>query len=145
MKRVLFDTSVLVAGIVRPHPAHARALPWLKKAKSGEVSMIVSSHTLAELYAVLTTLPVSPRITPDAAWRLIQENILNNAEISALSASDYKTVIRKLREGGFSGGIVYDALICSSAIKARAETLLTLNVADFRRLLIAGDLSVVEP
>lgn len=107
--------------------------------------MIVSSHTLAELYAVLTTLPVSPRITPDAAWSLMQENILNNAEISALSASDYKTVIRKLKEGGFSGGIVYDALICSSAIKARAETLLTLNGADFGRLLTTEDISIVEP
>ncbi len=145
MKRVLFDTSALVAGIIRPHPAHARALPWLKKAKSGEISMIVSSHTLAELYAVLTTLPVSPRITPDTAWSLIQENILNNAEISALSASDYKAVIRKLKEGGFSGGIVYDALICSSAAKAHAETLLTLNATDFKRLLITENLSVVEP
>lgn len=107
--------------------------------------MIVSSHTLAELYAVLTTLPVSPRITPDAAWSLIQENILGNAEIPALSASDYKAVLRKLKEGGFSGGIVYDALVCSAAIKARAETLLTLNGADFRRLPTVGGLNIVEP
>lgn len=145
MTRVLFDTSVLVAGIVRPHPAHARALPWLKKVKSGEISMIVSSHTLAELYAVLTTLPVSPRITPDAAWSLMQENILDKADISALSATDYKSVIRKLKEGGFSGGIIYDALVWSSAIKAHAETLLTLNGSDFRRLPITEGLSIVEP
>lgn len=66
--KVLFDTSVLVAALVKPHPAHTRAFPWLKKAKSGELTMIVSSHTLAEIYAVLTTLPVSPRITPDIVW-----------------------------------------------------------------------------
>lgn len=145
MTRVLFDTSVLLAAIVRPHPAHARTLPWLKKAKSGEISMIISSHTLAELYAVLTTLPVSPRITPDVAWNLMHENILGNAEIAALTAADYKGVIRKMKEGGFSGGIIYDALICSSAIKAHAETLLTLNGVDFRRLLMTEGLSIVEP
>ncbi len=145
MMRVLFDTSVLVAAIVRPHSAHARTLPWLKKVKSGEISMIVSSHTLAELYAVLTTLPVSPRITPDLAWNLIQENILGNADIAALSATDYKVVIRKLKEGGLCGGIIYDALVHSSAIKAHAETLLTLNGADFRRLPMIEGLNIVEP
>ena len=145
MTRVLFDTSVLVAGMVRPHPSHVRALPWLKKAIAGEISMIVSSHSIAELYAVLTTLPVSPRITPDAAWSMIHENILDKAAISALSAGDYKTVIRKMKEGGFSGGIVYDGLICSSAIKAHAEVLLTLNGSDFRRLPEASILRVVEP
>lgn len=107
--------------------------------------MLVSSHTLAELYAVLTTLPVSPRITPDMAWRLIQEDILNIAEVSALSASDYKTVIRKLKDNGFSGGIIYDALICQAAVKGGAEILLTLNSADFRRLQMAGSANIVEP
>jgi len=145
MTRVLFDTSVIVAGIIRPHPSHTRALPWLKKAIAGEISMIVSSHTLAEVYAVLTTLPVSPRITPDAAWTMIHENILSKAEIAALSASDYKTVIRNTKEGGFSGGIIYDALICSSATKAHAEVLLTLNGSVFKRLPAADNLKVIEP
>lgn len=82
MAKVLFDTSVLVATLVKPHSAHARAFSWLKKAKSGEIAMIVSSHTLAETYAVLTTLPVSPRITPDISWRLIQEDILKSLPVS---------------------------------------------------------------
>lgn len=145
MKRVLFDTSVFVAALVRPHPAHARAFLWLRKAKSGELSLIASSHTLAELYAVLTTLPVSPRITPDIAWRLIQEDILNIAEITALSAADYKAVIKKLKDNGLSGEIIYDALICATAVKAGAETLLTLNNADFRRLPMAEGINIVEP
>ncbi|OGW19596.1 MAG: hypothetical protein A2077_00970, partial [Nitrospirae bacterium GWC2_46_6] len=138
-------TSVFVAALVKPHPAHARAFPWLRKAKSGEFSLIVSAHTLAELYAVLTTLPVSPRISPDIAWRLIQEDVINIAEITALSAADYKTVIKKLKDDGFSGGIIYDALICATAVKAGAETLLTLNSADFKRLPQAEGLDIVEP
>jgi hypothetical protein len=75
----------------------------------------------------------------------MRENILGNAEITALTAADYKIVIRKLKEGGLSGGIIYDALICSSAIKAHAEKLLTLNGADFRRLLMAEGVDIVEP
>jgi len=107
--------------------------------------MIISSHTLAELYAVLTTMSVSPRITPDIAWRLVREDILNIAEISALSAADYKSIIRKLKDHGFSGGIVYDALICQAAVKAGVEMLLTLNSGDFRRLQMTGDINILEP
>ena len=67
--RTLFDTSVLVAACIEGHPKHERALPWLSKAKAQEFEFVVSSHTLAELYAVLTTLPVKPRISPNVSWR----------------------------------------------------------------------------
>ena len=73
--KVLFDTSVLVAALVEPRPQHHLALPWLAKAKAGEFELAVSSHTIAELYAVLSALPVSPRITPVLAWRLIHESV----------------------------------------------------------------------
>jgi predicted nucleic acid-binding protein len=71
--RTLFDTSVLVAAFIEGHPKHERALPWLSKAKAQEFEFVVSSHTLAALYAVLTTLPVKPRISPNVSWRLLQE------------------------------------------------------------------------
>ena len=67
---------------------HERALIWLKRAKAGELEMLVASHTIAELYAVLTTLPVRPRITPDTALRLILEDVRKIARIVALSASE---------------------------------------------------------
>ncbi|HDH87226.1 MAG: hypothetical protein DRG35_02195 [Deltaproteobacteria bacterium] len=59
--KTLFDTSVLVAAIVEPHSMHTRALPWLQRAKAGEIDFLAASHTLAELYAVLATLPLKPR------------------------------------------------------------------------------------
>ena len=65
--KALFDTSVLVAAIVDGHPKHEKALPWLSKAKAQEIEFIVSSHTLAELYAVLSALPVKPRISPSVS------------------------------------------------------------------------------
>ena len=58
--RIVFDISVLVAALVQPHPFHDRALSWLKRANAEEFDLIVSSHTIAELYAVFSTLPVSP-------------------------------------------------------------------------------------
>ena len=59
--RVLFDTSALVAAIVEGHPQHDRAFPWLDKARKGALTYFVASHSLAELYAVLSTYPVSLR------------------------------------------------------------------------------------
>jgi predicted nucleic acid-binding protein len=94
--KILFDTSVLVAALVQPHPLHDRALSWLKKAKAEEFDLIVSSHTIAELYAVLSTLPVSPRITPGLAWRLIHESVEPVASVISLSSSDYFATIKRV-------------------------------------------------
>jgi predicted nucleic acid-binding protein len=143
--KILFDTSVLVAASVEPHPMHERALAWLKRAKAGELEMLVASHTIAELYAVLTTLPVRPRITPETALRLILENVRRIAKIVALSASDYETTIERMAELGLPGGAVYDALIARAAEKSGAERLLTLNAADFERVWPEGKSLVFQP
>lgn len=98
--KVLFDTSVLVAAMVESHPMHGRAFPWLKRAKAREFDFLVASHTLAELYAVLTTLPVKPRISPGTAWRLVHENVEGAARVVSLSAADYRATIKRLSERG---------------------------------------------
>ena len=143
--RVLFDTSVLVAATVEPHPVHNRALPWLQRAKAGEFDFLVATHTLAELYAVLTTLPVKPRITPLAAWRLVQTNVEVSARIVTLSVSDYKGTVREMAENGLTGGVIYDALIVTAARKSGADRLLTLNEHDFLRLWPQGEDVITVP
>ena len=55
--RFLLDTSVLVAAMVEAHPMHITALPWLRRAKDRLDSGLVAAHSVAELYAILTTLP----------------------------------------------------------------------------------------
>jgi hypothetical protein len=40
------------------------------------------------MYAVLTTLPLKPRISTSIAWRLISENIESKAKIVSLSTQD---------------------------------------------------------
>jgi predicted nucleic acid-binding protein len=131
--KVLFDTSVLVASIVSSHTRHARALLWLKRARAGKVEMLVSTHSIAELYAVLTALPVTPRIPPGLAARLIADDVERNGTIVALSASDYRAVLTRMVDVGLTGGAIYDALILRAAEKSKVEKLLTLNPEDFKR------------
>lgn len=65
--KALLDTSMLVAALVEPHPEYVRAQPWLARSRSKSADMVIASHTIAELYAVLSTLPVSLRISPGLA------------------------------------------------------------------------------
>ena len=143
--KILFDTSVLVAAMVEPHPMHSHAFPWLVRAKSQELDMAVSAHTLAELYAVLTTLPLIPRISPTAARRLIHDNVESTARIIPLSAQDYISVIKNLSDSGLSGGIIYDALIVKAAQKEDVKKILTLNTDDFKRVWPEGESRLVAP
>ena len=132
--KVFADTSVLVAAMVESHPAHDRALPWLRRAKQGELDLAACTHTLAELYAVLTSLPVRPRIGPEMARRLIRENVESVAAVVDLQASDYQAVLDNQCSLGLAGGTIYDALAAHAARKCSADKLLTLNEADFRRV-----------
>lgn len=143
--KIMTDTSLLVAAMVESHPAHERSFPWLQRGLAGEFGYLVAAHTLAELYAVLTTLPVSPRLSPGTVWRLIYENVGRRARVISLSAADYADVLKSMSERGFTGGIIYDAIIVKAAQKAGADRLLTLNVEDFRRVWPDADKRVVAP
>ena len=142
---MLADTSLLVAGMVESHPAHIRALPWLQRAKSGEVDLLICSHSLAELYAVLTTLPVRPRIGADLARRLIRDNVESCCRIVSLSGRDYQSVLNRQSSLGLIGGTMYDALIAHAAQKAGVENLLSLNEAHFRRVWPEGGARIAAP
>ncbi len=136
--KILFDTSVMIAALVESHPEHEKALPWFIQAKAKEIELVVASHSLAELYAVLSVLPVKPRISPMIAWKLIHENVEKTAKIVSLSSTDYYSTIKRISESGLSGGIIYDALIAKVAQKSKVERLLTLNIKHFRQVW-AGD------
>ncbi len=132
--RLLFDTSVLIAAIVEAHPAHAIALPWLQKAKRKEVEFVVAAHSLLEVYSVLTRAPFDPPISAPIAGQLIETNIKQCAQITALTAAEYGKLIDDLIQAGHIGGIVYDALIVRCAEKAKVDQIITLNPKDFQRL-----------
>jgi len=132
--RILLDTSILVAAMVEAHPAHEQGWAWLKRVTSGTDKGVVAAHSLAELYAILTTLPVQPPISPTDARRLIQHNVIQTLEIAFLSDQDYIEVIEHLALLGIVGGATYDALILRAAANAKVDLIVTLNEKDFRRV-----------
>jgi predicted nucleic acid-binding protein len=135
MKKFLFDTSTLVAALVESHPKQTLALPRLQRIKNGLDKGVVSAHSLAELYNILTIFPAKPRrILPQEAQQLIQQNILDVFEVITLSEQDYMSVINHLSESCIMGGVIYDALILKAAIKANVDYIVTLNEKDFKRV-----------
>jgi predicted nucleic acid-binding protein len=142
--KVLIDTSVLIAGMLSDHRQHSHAQPWLARAKAGAFEAVVSGHSVAELYAVLTRLPRTPRITPAEAWQLIQTNVASQTVVT-LSAHDYVKMIEELVQVSVVGGAVYDAVIAKAAELANVDHLLTFNVSHFQRAWPSGASRVVSP
>jgi predicted nucleic acid-binding protein len=143
--KTLFDTSIIVAGIVEAHPKHSRAFILVRQAKDREFELVVAAHTIAESYAVLSSLPIKPKISPLAARKLLRDNIEPGAELVALTPAEYLETVSGLSEAGLAGGIVYDALIARAAQKAGIERLVTLNPEDFVRIWPAGREIIVGP
>jgi predicted nucleic acid-binding protein len=88
-------------------------------------------RTLGEVYAVLTGLPLRPRIT-GADGMAILEQIRAKLTIISLSEQEYVSAIQSVSET-IVGGAAYDALMAQCAVKAQAEVLLTWNTRDFTR------------
>lgn len=132
--RILLDTSVLVAAMIESHPAHDRALLWLHQVRNGEHNGLVAAHSVAELYSILTVLPLQPRISPAVAQQLIKHNVLDLLEVVFLSDEEYATLVEHLADLGIVGGATYDALILHAAAKAGVDRIITLNEKDFRRV-----------
>ena len=131
--RICFDTNVIVAGLLVDHEMHEICRPWLRRANNREFQALVSVHSLAEVYSVVTRLPKPYRLSAEIARRLMLEN-LSNFERIALTSTDYESVLESGVRLGIVGGGIYDALIARSAIVGNADRLLTLNAKHFIRL-----------
>lgn len=129
--KLFFDTSVLVAAVSGRHPKHATAFAWLERTQKGDEGF-VSTHALAELFAVLTGHP-SWRVSPADGLAGI-EALESNLSIVDLRTADYKAALSRMAELGLTGGGIYDALHARAALKVDADVLLTYNAKHFTRL-----------
>lgn len=129
---LFFDTSVLIAASVAEHPRHGRAFAALDQIRRGEHKGWISQHTIAEFYAVLTAAPVTPRIHPSEALRILEENLLPHFQVIALEPVDYAEVVREMASGGWRSGRVYDALHMRCARKQPIDRVYTYNGKDYR-------------
>jgi predicted nucleic acid-binding protein len=133
--KIFCDTNVLVAAFLRGHPHHNAARPVVERVKAGQDHGSVAAHTLAEVYAVLTRLPVpSQVVAPGVAWQLISENILKNFTVVSLTAKEYADTLAKAATNGVEGGKTYDALLLAAAAKSGADRIYTTNTGHFQAI-----------
>jgi predicted nucleic acid-binding protein len=134
----------MVAAVCTWHEHHERAAAEIETRLTRREPLIVAAPTLVEAYAVLTRLPPPYRLSPADALALVEENFIQAARIVALDARGYRTLVRRARDEGIRGGRIYDAVIATCALKARAAVLLTFNKDHFLPFADRG-LEIVVP
>lgn len=126
-----FDTSVLIGAFWRGHPHHQASLKRLSAANKRKSACAM--HTLAEVYATMTALPVKDVIPPDQALLFVQE-VRDRLTVVSLTEEEYYTTIERAAALHFTSGRIYDALLLRCAAKVKAETVYTWNLKHFRAI-----------
>jgi predicted nucleic acid-binding protein len=123
-----FDTSVVVAAFWRGHRDHDASLKLVAAANKKKSSCAL--HTLAEVYATMTALPVKAVFPPDQALLFVQE-VHDRFTLVTLDEDEYLETIQQAAERGFGSGRIYDALLLRCAAKVKAEIIYTWNLKHF--------------
>lgn len=142
--KAAFDTSVLVAALVPSHVHHARAYPWLNAVGSGALSGVVSAHALAEMFSVMTKIPLSPPITPAQGAQMIERLrpfFLVVEEDEGVAAA----AVARCAAVGAATGAVFDAIHIVTAERAGVDVVVTFNERHFRRLSTTTTPRIVVP
>jgi toxin FitB len=111
MTLVAADTSAAVAYLMRSHESHGAVRRALSR-----YQLVLTGHSLAETYSVLTRLPGDARVAPPDAVSLLDANFgrpVLPSEDTAISLAG------ELATRGIAGGAVYDALVGLAARDAR--------------------------
>jgi predicted nucleic acid-binding protein len=114
------DTSAAIALLMSSHVAHRVVRRRLRGHE-----LVLTQHSLAETYSVLTRLPGDARVAPADAVRLIDGNFGSPALLPEATAA---AVPKLLAELTIVGGAVYDGLV---GLAANAHDL-TLATRDLR-------------
>jgi toxin FitB len=102
--RVAVDTSVAVPYLMRSHASHDA----VRRAMSQFSELVLTGHSQAETYSVLTRLPGDARVAPMDAASLLAANFAR-----AVLPAEESTIqlASTLAAYGIAGGAVYDALV----------------------------------
>ena len=126
------------------HEQHARTLAEIERRERAGEELVLSSHSLAEAYAVLTRLPAPHRLRSADAIALLESN-WQEAPTVHLTADETWRTLRRARRRGVIGGQIYDMLIAASALKAGATTIITWNARHFAASAREIDIAVPRP
>ena len=129
--REFFDTSVLVAAFWAGHVHHGASIRLLASAHKKHSACGV--HSLADLYASMSALPVKPVIPPEHVLLFTQE-VRTRLALIALDEDEVFATLEKAAGAGVAGGKVYDALLLRCAEKCGAQSIYTWNLRHFQRI-----------
>jgi len=107
---VALDTSVVIPYVMQSHPAHLAT----RRQLAGR-QVVLTTHSLAESYSVLTRLPGDARSTPTDAATLLAANFPESIAPDADVARRLPDVLAPI---SIAGGAVYDALVGLAAAAA---------------------------
>lgn len=129
MKNFL-DTSVLVAAFHADHP-HQPSFDLLRRCEKHDACC--GAHSLAEVYATLTSMRPPRRVSGDQVLLFIG-NIHERLTPVALDEKEYFQMLESSATADIAGGAIYDSILGHCALKANAEIIYTWNTKDFLRL-----------
>lgn len=131
------------------HPKHDACWLYLEKAlaqeSQREFEMLVAAPTLAETHAALTSLRLSPPITPALATRLIKENVESVARVVPVTAEDYRAAAQTVAELDAAAPAIHYAVLIQCAERVEADHLVTLHPRDYLRLWPNAEETVLVP
>ena len=127
--REFFDSSVLIAAFWGGHAKHSPSIKCLSNADKRHSSCSIQS--LAEIYAVMSSLPVAPGIPPEQVMLFVEE-VRSRLTLVSLDEKEYFQTFQRCVDRGFTSGRIYDALLLSCAAKSGAQTIFTWDLKHFR-------------
>jgi predicted nucleic acid-binding protein len=129
VNRLVLDTSAAVPLLLRSHTAHE-----VVRSAVQERTSVLTTHSLAETYSVLTRLPGDARVSPADAARLLGARFPDVIGVPAAEATALPATLAPL---GIAGGAVYDALV-GLAARAAELPLLTRDARALGTYAILG-------
>jgi predicted nucleic acid-binding protein len=129
--KAFLDTSVLIATFYGDHEHHESSIDLFLR--FGKNETCCGAHSLAEVYAVLTGMPGSRRVSGDEAL-LFLSDVRERLSIITLNEKEYFNAVAATSASKVIGGGIYDAILGHCALKSKAESIYTWNAKDFNRL-----------
>ena len=126
--KAFLDTSILVPVFYGDHAHHVASLDLFTKFPKKDVCC--GAHSLVEVYSTLTRMPGKHRISSEQGMLFITD-IRERVTVVSLSADEYGEMLQRYSSLGIIGGMIYDAVLATCALKAKVETLFTWNIRHY--------------
>jgi predicted nucleic acid-binding protein len=143
-QRFGLDSSCVIALLSDWHIHHRTTLDCYQNLIAAGGIPVVPGHALLESFAVMTRLPAPYRVPPELAKQVLETSFANTAVIEAVTSAGVWATMDLVAQQGLGGGRIYDAMIASSVLEARAHVLYTWNVKHFAAVAPAA-LEIRQP